>query len=150
MSSRVAKGNCGAEVIFLLDSSESVGFLDWYVIKQFVTDMAQGLKVAEDQTRIGVVSFSNTARNDIYLGEYDDPEPDMLAAIWDIPYMAGARNTADGIRSMHDMFLARRRSYVQQIGIVLVDGDAQLNREDTIPNARAAVDDGIEIFVIGE
>ena len=142
--------NCAADVIFVIDSSACVGFLNWYMIKQFVMDIVQGLNVAEGQTRIGVVSFSTMVRTDVFLGEYYDPEPDMLQAIWDIPYMADSTNTADGILSMHDMFLARRRSHVQQIAILLTDGPANIMRENTISNAEAAVTDDIAIFVIGE
>ena len=89
-------------------------------------------------------------RTDFYLGQYYDSEPDMLEAIWDIPYMAGVTNTADGIRRMHDMFLARRRPEVQQICILLTDGLSNLNHNDMIPNAEAAVADNIDIFAIGE
>ena len=108
------------------------------------------VQVVEDQTRIGVISFSTMVRSDILLGQYLTPTPDMLPAIWEIPYMAGVTNTADGILRMHEMFTDRRRPYVQQICILVTDGLSNVNHNDTIGNAEAAKADDIEIFAIGE
>ena len=38
-------GNCTADLIFVLDSSGSIGFMNWFVVKQFVIDVVKGLKV---------------------------------------------------------------------------------------------------------
>ena len=124
--------------------------MNWYVAKQFVMDVIQGLKVSKHQTRIGVISYSTMVRSDILLGEYFTVEPDMLPEIWQMPYMAGVTNTADGILEMHRMFLSRRRPYVQQIGILLTDGLSNINHNDTVKNAAAAKADDIEIFSIGK
>ena len=66
-----------------------------------VCDMC--LKVGENQTRVGVVTFSNMVRSDFYLGQYNDIL-EMLPLIWAIDYMAGMTNTADGIAEMREMF----------------------------------------------
>ena len=42
---RLAYGDCTADVIFVVDSSASVGSLNWYAAKQAVMDIVQGLKV---------------------------------------------------------------------------------------------------------
>ena len=42
---RLAYGDCTADVIFMVDSSASVGSLNWYAAKQAVMDIVQGLKV---------------------------------------------------------------------------------------------------------
>ncbi|KAK2178276.1 hypothetical protein NP493_550g05031 [Ridgeia piscesae] len=125
-----AVGNCTADVIFVIDSSASINFMNWYVAKQFVMDVIQGLKVSEHQTRIGLVSYSTMVRLDILLGEYFTAEPDMLPEIWQTPYMAGVTNTADGILEMHKMFQSRKRPYVQQIGILLTDGLSNINHDE--------------------
>ena len=56
------------------------------------------------QTRIGVVSYSTITRQDFNLGSIAEPE-DMLDLIWEIDYMAGVTNTADGLYEMHAMFM---------------------------------------------
>ena len=45
LSAHVEMGNCTADVIFVIDSSASITFMYWYVAKQFVLDIVQGLKV---------------------------------------------------------------------------------------------------------
>ena len=58
----------------------------------------------ENQTHIGCVSYSTMVREDFYVGEYFDQDA-MLPVIWDIDYMAGVTNTADGIDKMQKMFV---------------------------------------------
>ena len=58
----------------------------------------------ENQTHIGCVSYSTMVREDFYVGEYFDRDA-MLPVIWDIDYMAGVTNTADGIDMMQKMFV---------------------------------------------
>ena len=41
----LVSGRCHADVIFILDSSASVGSFNWAHTKQIVMDMVQGLKV---------------------------------------------------------------------------------------------------------
>ncbi|KAI0232634.1 hypothetical protein LSAT2_017058, partial [Lamellibrachia satsuma] len=141
-------GNCTADLIFVLDSSGSIGFMNWFVVKQFVIDVVKGLKVRDDQTRIGIVSYSTMVRTDITLGQYTETD-DIVAATWGIEYMAGVTNTAGGIDRMREMFLANKRDYVTQIAILLTDGKSNLQSSDTIPNAQLAADAGFEIFTIG-
>ena len=41
----VVPGGCTADVIFVLDSSGSIGVMNWFTVKQFVMDVVQGFKV---------------------------------------------------------------------------------------------------------
>ena len=61
------------------------------------------LKVGKSQTRIGMVSYSNMARSDFFLGQYFEIS-EILPLIWAMDYMAGLTNTADGIDEMREMF----------------------------------------------
>ena len=38
-------GDCKADIVFIMDSSGSIGSMNWFHIKQTVMDMVQGLKV---------------------------------------------------------------------------------------------------------
>ena len=38
-------GDCKADIVFIMDSSASIGSLNWFHLKQFVLDLVQGLKV---------------------------------------------------------------------------------------------------------
>ncbi|KAI0239671.1 hypothetical protein LSAT2_009633 [Lamellibrachia satsuma] len=145
---QVVMGDCKADVIFVLDSSDSYGVLNWFNIKQFIMDIVQGLKVGENQTRIGMISYSTMVRSDFYLGQYFETSV-ILPLIWASDYMAGMTNTADGIDEMRQMFRQHKRADVKQIAILVTDGKSNLNQEFTIQNAEAAEADGIDIFVVG-
>ncbi|KAI0220619.1 hypothetical protein LSAT2_027885, partial [Lamellibrachia satsuma] len=97
------KGDCKADVIFILDSTASYSTLKWFAQKQFVIDVVQSLKVGANQTRVGVISFSRMARTDIYLGQYTKMSA-LTSAIWDIDLMAGDVYIHDGLLGMLDMF----------------------------------------------
>ena len=64
---------------------------------------AMWLKVRENLTHIGVVSYSTHIRVDLTLGEYFE-KSDVLSVIWAIDYMEADRNTADAIDEMRNMF----------------------------------------------
>ena len=41
----VVSGDCAADVVFIVDSSATIGLLNWFTMKQFVMDIVQGLMV---------------------------------------------------------------------------------------------------------
>ncbi len=64
-----------ADLVFVVDSSGSIrdkGFENWDTILTFVSDLVTALPVGENGVRIGMVVFSNNARNEFYLNsDYD-------------------------------------------------------------------------------
>ncbi|KAK2161998.1 hypothetical protein NP493_1548g00037 [Ridgeia piscesae] len=140
-------GDCRGDIVFILDSSHSIGSQNWFVVKQFVMDVIHGLKISADQTRVGVVSFATMTVNNFHLQEYYDVD-EMAEKIWEMAYLAGSTNTADGIMFMRQMMAMHRRPDVQQIAILLTDGVSNVDAGRTIPEADAAKDEDIEIFVV--
>lgn len=51
-----------ADVVFLLDSSGSVGHVDFRRVKQFVHNLVSDLQIGRDKTRIGLVTYSSNSR----------------------------------------------------------------------------------------
>nr|KAG5693012.1 hypothetical protein BaRGS_005636 [Batillaria attramentaria] len=88
-----AEEDCGqkADVVFIVDSSRSI----WepYFRKQldFVADVVSRLNVAPDLSHVGVISFSEGARVEMYLNELNDDVPTMLERIKKIQFTAVAR-----------------------------------------------------------
>ena len=101
-----AEGSCVGDVIFVLDSSGSIGFLNWSVSAQFVLDVMQKLKISQEGTHVGVVIYSTNVETSFGLNTYfsvAEIEPVML----NLFYMAGVTNTADGIKTMHEIMNAQ-------------------------------------------
>ena len=54
--------NARADVVFLLDSSGSVGHVDFRRVKQFAADMISELSIGRDHTRVGLATYSSRSR----------------------------------------------------------------------------------------
>ena len=61
---------CGkANVMFLLDASQSVGEENWYKVKQWVIDVMSSLNVGNSESHIGVIVYSTTVNVAIELDD---------------------------------------------------------------------------------
>ena len=141
-------GNCTADVVFVLDSSGSIGDRNWFAAKQFVIDVAKGLRLSHPDTRFGVITYSTQAEEGFNLGQHEDIS-DVQENIWALNYLAGPTNTADGLRKMRLMFQPNSSPERKAVAIVLTDGVSTLDGELTIKEAVDAKEDGINIFAIG-
>ena len=141
---------CGiADLVFVLDSSGSVSEKNWYETKQFVIDVVKALNVAADETHVSVISYSTEVRLDFDLDEYFD-KAELESIIWEVAYMAGTTNTADGIRLMRDVYSRNGRSDVKSIAVVITDGKSNILPETTAEQAELARQEGVDIFAIGQ
>ena len=55
-------------MVFVFDSSASIGERNWWVTKQFAIDIVKGLVVDEEESRIGAVIYSQSAETKFVLG----------------------------------------------------------------------------------
>ena len=135
--------------MFVIDSSNSIGSLNWMTSLQFVIDVMKGLKVSEDGTHVSVVTFSNEAETHLGLKEYYSMGH-IEDFVFDLDYLAGVTNTADGIRAISEAIDRDGRPSVKKIAVVIADGASTLEKQRTIPEAQSAKDAGIKIFFVGE
>ena len=139
--------HCQGDVVFVLDSSASVGALNWSVTLQFVIDVMKGLKISSSGTHVSVVIYSMVVETCFGLTKYfsmDDIEPVVIS----LAYMAGPSNAADAIKTMHQLFTQHSRD-AKKVGVVITDGQFNVNEARTFPEAELAQTDGIEMFIIG-
>lgn len=140
---------CGkADVVFVLDSSGSLGGKNWWRTKQFAIDVTKGLKISETESRVGMVAFSNTPTITFSLGEYND-HASVEDAIWAAPWIAKTTNTKDALYAASDVFNTTGRPGVKHIIVLVTDGISNKGKEQTIPAAEEVQAEGIEIFSIG-
>lgn len=69
-----------ADVVFILDSSGSVGQDNFYRVLNFTYSTIDSLDIDSGQFRVGVVTFSDTSRLDFNLDEFDNKR-DMEQAL---------------------------------------------------------------------
>ncbi|XP_061189713.1 collagen alpha-3(VI) chain-like isoform X2 [Saccostrea echinata] len=144
-------GNKPADVVFLLDSSNSIWGPFFQKQLQFVKDVISMFQIGENTTRVGVLTYSSNVNREFYLDKFHTKE-DVLSAIGRISQMHGyATHTNKAIKFMREkMFSVNHgaREDVPQIGIVLTDGQSS-NMLMTVWEASKAKRQKIYIFSIG-
>lgn len=144
-------GNKPADVVFLLDSSNSIWGPHFRTQLQFVKDVVSMFQVDVNHTRIGIVTYGSRVRREFYLNEFLT-KPGVLSAIDRIRQMQGyATHTHRAIKFMRQtMFTTEKgaRADVAKIGIILTDGQSS-NMLLTVWEASKAKKDNVNIFAIG-
>ena len=131
-----------ADVIFLLDSSGSVGLDNWKKVLQFTKDLIGSFKLGDDSMRVGVASYGSGANVNFNLIDYTNHNA-VNNAIDQIPWKDQETNTSGAVRLMYrDMFTEANgdRPGVPNLGLVVTDGASNRDEHLTIPeadNARA-------------
>ena len=139
-----------ADIVFILDSSGSVGSANFQKMLTFVKSMAQGFDIGKTGTEVGVVTYSSKPTNQFHLNKYTDKNS-LLGAIQNIHYISGGTNTADAIKYAREVsFQAANgaRSNAAKIAIVITDGKSQ-SPVSTSAEAQRLRQQGVTVFSIG-
>jgi hypothetical protein len=131
------------DVLFLMDSSGSVGKANYDIMKYFVADIIQSFNVTQ-KSRIGIVSFTFTPTTVVPLAPTTDNNA-LAARVKDITYFGGgtrtdyALNTALNVLSLHNRL---------RIGILLSDGMSN-EPELTLTASNEVHEAGIKMYTFG-
>ena len=90
---------------FILDNSGSVGFSNFERMKLFVKDLTDFYNLGSEETRISVMSFSNSANIHIAFSAYFPNKNQFDLAVDNISYTGGGTATARALNiSYNHMF----------------------------------------------
>ncbi|XP_021364449.1 uncharacterized protein LOC110457477 [Mizuhopecten yessoensis] len=147
-----ANTGCGAkaDIVFLLDSSGSVGSSNFNKMLHFVQNVSDTFTIGPNDVQVGVDTFSTGHKAEFNMGSHLT-KPSLLSAIGNIKYHSGSTHTGQAINFMHTSSYtaaAGHRPNVPKIGIVVTDGNSN-NRQLTIQEAAAARKAGITMLAIG-
>ena len=135
--------------MFVIDTSGSIRRRRWPLVQQFVKDVISKMEVGLNRARIGVISYADDAIFRFSLDQYSSKK-DILTAIDRLPYTGGKTNTADALEMLTtDMFTSGNgdRDDVDNVAIIVSDGQSNVNPENTIPQAIRARVNGIHLAV---
>ncbi|KAM7372770.1 hypothetical protein PAMP_007668 [Pampus punctatissimus] len=136
------------ELVFVIDSSESVGPENFEVVKDFVNALIDRVSVSREASRIGVVLYSHVDMVVVSLKQQSSQD-DIKVAVRRMPYLGEGTFTGSAIHRANQLFQASRPG-VRKVAVVLTDGQADprdvMQFEETATEAHA---EGIEMFVIG-
>jgi uncharacterized protein with von Willebrand factor type A (vWA) domain len=145
--------NCfekAADIVFLLDSSNSIWENDFRLQLDFVQNIVDAFEIGNNNIQVGVLTFSDKLRLDFHVGQHDNHK-ELKEAVRDIPYLGGGTDTGNAIK------FARKYMFTDSVGarpwaahiiIVITDGLSQ-NTVATSWEASMARSQEIKLFAIG-
>ncbi|XP_053121349.1 collagen alpha-6(VI) chain-like isoform X2 [Hemicordylus capensis] len=147
--SRSACGTQEADLVFLIDGSESILKHSFLVMKTFMKDIVDNFIIAQDKVRIGVAQYSSDPQKEFYLNEFYTNDG-IKGKIDSIAQLNAGTFTGKGLRFVKSFFEAsngsRKNKGVLQFLIVMTDGESN----DEVDEAAIALrNDGINVFAVG-
>ena len=143
--------------MLVLDQSTSIVVGDpqydnWYVqVLGFAKSIASAFPIDKNLTQIGLEKFSDIIEIVFQLNTYGDRES-VLRAIDNADIMGGDTNIAAALRTARqEMFTPSNgaRPGVPKILILLTDGTANIEENQTLAEAQLAKAAGIKIYTVG-
>ncbi|NWR30291.1 COSA1 protein, partial [Tachuris rubrigastra] len=136
------------ELVFVIDSSESVGPDNFKIIKIFTKTFIDKVSANHATARIGIINFSHKVDLVSSLKQYTTIEY-LKSAVDKMPYLGEGTYTASAIQEAIQLFQAARPA-VRKVTVVITDGQADARDKVQLDNiVREAHAMNIEIFVIG-
>ena len=135
-----------------MHASGSIGPSNFQLMRNFVANVVSNLNIGPDQSRVGLVVYSDSAIVWFSLNTHST-NTSLLPAIANIPYVDGGTNTAAGIttciQQFNPFYGARASSSgIPRIAIVVTDGMSN-NRAATVTAAEMAHSVNILSYAVG-
>ncbi|KAK2909653.1 collagen alpha-6(VI) chain-like isoform X2 [Channa argus] len=139
-----------ADIVFIVDESGSIGTPNFQLVRAFLHSIVNGLEVNTNRVRVGIVTYNDKPTAQIYLDSFDDKD-DLLNFIKLLPYNGGGTNTGAAINfTRQNVFTEKRGSRkdkgVQQVAVVITDGESQDNVSKAAANLRR---EGVTVYAVG-
>ncbi|XP_023360931.1 collagen alpha-6(VI) chain [Sarcophilus harrisii] len=155
IKNEVVQGICSEEackdmrsdIMFLVDSSGSIGAENFAKMKTFMKNLVSKSQIGADQVQIGVVQFSDVNREEFQLNRYRT-QREIADAIDRMPLLDQTTMTGSALTFVSDYFHTSKgaRPNVKKFLILITDGEAQDLVKDP---ALALRQDGIIIYSVG-
>ena len=146
------------DVVFIMDSSGSISdrpgkMNNWYDIIQFVSRIIQGLDISQADTRIGFVSYSNSAEKFLNLTDGDD-RGTVNSALQRVQsrYKGGMTNINDGVVKARELFQSKptSRRFYPNVAVLIGDGESNVDENLQDATIKAAKEqDRVHFITVG-
>ncbi|XP_043820468.1 collagen alpha-3(VI) chain [Dromiciops gliroides] len=140
-----------ADIIFLVDSSWSIGKEHFQLVREFLYDVIESLAVGGSDFRFALVQFNGNPHTEFLLNTYRTNQ-EVLSHISNMTYLGGDSKTGRGLQYVIQNHLtpaagSRASEGVPQVIIVLTDGQSQ---DDVAgPSAQLKSAAAVDVFAIG-
>uniref|UniRef100_A0A2C9KYT4 Chitinase n=1 Tax=Biomphalaria glabrata TaxID=6526 RepID=A0A2C9KYT4_BIOGL len=138
------------DVLFILDSSSSIGYGNYTYLLQFVASLASSFSLGPDLVQFSVVVFASFAESAFPFNRYYNKTA-LQQAILNIPYVAAGTNTYDALQFARTIAFSAShgsRADVAHVAIVVTDGlSSDTNR--TKHEAELLKGTGVHVLSVG-
>jgi hypothetical protein len=134
------------ELMLVIDESSSINSTDFLRLKAFLVDLVRSFRFGPDQTRVGLVMFSTTARLITGLSANEAATVNLINAL---SQRGGATCIGCGIALADQQLQANARPGAARMMIVLTDGRNNTGVDTFASVVGAAKDNGATLFAVG-
>ncbi|XP_059519973.1 collagen alpha-6(VI) chain [Myotis daubentonii] len=139
------------DVVFVIDSSGSINYDEYGIMKDFMINLVKKADVGKNQVRFGAMKYADNPEVLFYLDELDT-KLEVISALQNDQPIGGSTYTAKALGFSDHMFTEARGSRVQrgvpQVLIVITDGESH-DTKDLSATAKALRDKGILVLAVG-
>ncbi|WAR11991.1 CO6A5-like protein, partial [Mya arenaria] len=139
-----------ADVVFMVDSSTSVGAANFQKLEHFLKDVMTKVDIGANKVQMGVVKYGNYPSLEFSLNAHQT-RPDALKAIETMTYLGGGTNDADAFTFTGNQVLSQykgARGNVPRIAIMITDGGSA-NPQAAIAAADKLRQENVGIITVG-
>nr|XP_055156511.1 collagen alpha-3(VI) chain isoform X2 [Nyctereutes procyonoides] len=120
------KNGAAADIIFLVDSSWSIGKEHFQLVREFLYDVIKSLAVGDSDFRFALVQFNGNPHTEFLLNTYRTKQ-EVLSHISNMSYIGGSNETGKGLEYVMQHHLteaagSRAGDGVPQVIVVLTHG----------------------------
>ena len=138
-----------ADIVFLLDASDSITTKQWIKERNFVATLINSLHIHPSTIHVGIIVFSTFIGDVVPLTPFKNKQL-LVQLAKSLKQPGFGTSTNLGIAQLRKMMTlqGRRAEGTPQIAIVITDGQSDYT-EETIAQAKAAKDEGIIMIAVG-
>ncbi|KAB1278467.1 Collagen alpha-3 chain [Camelus dromedarius] len=144
------KNGAAADIIFLVDSSWSIGKEHFQLVREFLYDVIKSLAVGENDFRFALVQFNGNPHTEFLLNTYRTKQ-EVLSHVSNMSYTGGSNQTGQGLKRVMQNHLSeaagsRASAGVPQVVVVLTSGHSEDGL--ALPSAELKSAD-VNVFAVG-
>uniref|UniRef100_A0A3Q3IQW3 VWFA domain-containing protein n=1 Tax=Monopterus albus TaxID=43700 RepID=A0A3Q3IQW3_MONAL len=139
-----------ADVVFIVDGSDSIGATNFQLVRTFLHSIVGGLEVSPNRVRVGIVLYNEKPTAQVFLDTFDDKN-ELLNFIKILPYRGGGQNTGAALSfTRNKVFIkgrgSRKNKGIQQVAMVITDSESEDAVGKAAANLRRA---GVTVYAVG-
>ncbi|KAJ8790787.1 hypothetical protein J1605_021215 [Eschrichtius robustus] len=139
-----------ADIVFLVDSSTSIGPQNFQKVKNFLHPVILGLDISSDQIRVGLAQYNDNIYPAFRLNHHPLKSV-VLEHTQNVPYHTGGTNTGSTLEFVRTNYLteaagSQAKDGVPQVVILVTDGESNDEVQEAADRLK---EDGVVVYVVG-